>query len=156
MESSKIKNTVIITLALLLLAAIGVIVWYLTSPPTSGADQGIVKLTPTPAGETAPDGIQIPGYARLEADSTTGELQVLFQNPEGNPCTFQIELILKDTGESVYKSPDIEPGFGVERPRLSKTPAPGAYAAVISYTTQSLEDKTPMNGASVETTLVVQ
>lgn len=41
MESSKIKNTVIITLALLLLAAIGVIVWYLTSPPTSGADQAL-------------------------------------------------------------------------------------------------------------------
>lgn len=100
--------------------------------------------------------IQIPGYPQLAADSATGVVSVMFQNPEGNPCYFQIDLVLQDTGETIYKSGLLEPGTGIENPKLGTIPDPGVYSAVIVYNTRSLTDNSPMNGASIQTELTVQ
>lgn len=156
MEHSKIKNIIIAVLAVLLLAAIGFIAWYFTRPVAPELERGTVSLTPTPTGQQAPDGIQIPGYPQLVADSATGVVSVMFQNPEGNLCYFQIDLVLQDTGETIYKSGLFEPGTGIENPKLDTVPAPGVYSAVIVYNTQSMTDNSPMNGASIQTELTVQ
>lgn len=156
MEHSKIKNIIIVVLAVLLLAAVGFIAWYFTRPEAPELERGAVALTPTPTGQQAPDGIQIPGYPQLVADSATGVVSVMFQNPEGNPCYFQIDLVLQDTSETIYKSGLFEPGTGIESPKLDTIPAPGVYSAVIVYNTQSLTDNSSMNGASIQTELTVQ
>lgn len=156
MEHSKIKNIIIGILAVLLLAAVGFIAWYSTRPAAPELERSVVSLAPTPTGQQAPDGIQIPGYPQLAADSATGVVSVMFQNPEGNPCYFQIDLVLQDTGETIYKSGLLEPGTGIENPKLGTIPYPGVYSAVIVYNTRSLTDNSPMNGASIQTELTVQ
>ncbi|WP_195267203.1 hypothetical protein [Eubacterium sp. 1001713B170207_170306_E7] len=156
MEKSKAKNGLIIVLALLLLAAIGFIAWRFAGGREPGMEPGVVALTPTPEGQQAPDGIQVPGYPLLTASSSTGVLAVQFENPEGNPCTFQIDLVLEDTGETIYQSGLFKPGTGIRNPKLDKVPAPGSYNATIVYNTKGLEDDSPMNGAAVKTQLIVE
>ena len=77
-------------------------------------------------------------------------------NPEGNPCYFTFELVLKDTNETLYTSKMVEPGKAITNVTLSHGLEKGEYQAVIKISTASLEDGSAMNGANVETTLIVQ
>lgn len=153
------KRTTVLILALLVLlvCAAGVIAWMVTHPPAPLVlEPNVVALTPTPQGETAPkDGIQIPGYPTLSADSATGAINTVFQNPEGNRCYFELTLTRSDTGEELWRSAKFKPGTGIQNPVLTTTLPPGTYPAVLTYTTTSLKDQSPMNGAVINTQLVV-
>lgn len=100
-------------------------------------------------------GIAVPGYPSIEFPANTKDVQVVLLNPKDNPCYFTFELILKDTGESLYKSKQVPPGKAVTDITLAHALKPGKYEAVIQIATSSLEDQSPMNGANVETTLIV-
>ena len=78
------------------------------------------------------------------------------ENPAGNPCYFTFELVLKDTNETLYTSKMVEPGKAITNVTLSHGLEKGEYQAVIKISTASLEDGSAMNGANVETTLIVQ
>lgn len=153
------KTVIIIVLALLLAAALGVIAWMATRPaePAEPADldPDAVALAPTPQDDPVPDGIQIPGYPRLSVDTSTGSVDALFQNPEGNPCYFELTLTLNDTGEVLWQSSRFKPGTGIQNPALDVIPPPGTYPATLTYTTTSLEDERPLNGAVINTQLDV-
>ena len=101
-------------------------------------------------------GIKIPGYPSitLPADQQTVNMALL--NPEGNPCYFTFEIVLKDTGESIYQSKLVPPGQAITEISMSKALPAGEYAATIKITTTSLEDGSAMNGANVETVLIVK
>lgn len=102
-------------------------------------------------------GIAIPGYPSIKLPANTKEVQVALLNPEGNPCYFQFEIVLKDGGESLYQSKLVPPGKAVTNLTLSRGLAAGEYEATIQIFTTSLSDgQTPMNGANVETILIVQ
>ena len=92
-----------------------------------------------------PEGIRIPGYPEMN-----------LENPAGNPCYFTFELVLKDTNETLYTSKMVEPGKAITNVTLSHGLEKGEYPAVIKISTVSLEDGSAMNGANVETTLIVQ
>ena len=77
-------------------------------------------------------------------------------NPEGNPCYFTFELVLKDSGETLYKSKMVPPGKAITKITLSRALPAGEYNATIKITTASLENGGAMNGANVETVLKVQ
>ena len=77
-------------------------------------------------------------------------------NPEGNPCYFTFEIVLSDTGESIYKSAMVEPGKTISNVKLNHSLSAGEYKAVIKISTSSLTDGTAMNGANVETTIVAK
>lgn len=102
------------------------------------------------------EGIAIPGYPSIGLPSGTKDVQVALLNPEGNPCYFTFELILKDTDESLYTSKLVPPGKAVTDITLSRELEPGDYDATIKITTSSLSDQSPMNGANVETVLIVK
>lgn len=104
----------------------------------------------------ASEGIAIPGYPSIGLPADTKDVQVALLNPEGNPCYFTFELVLKDTGESLYTSKQVPPGKAVTDVTLSRALEPGEYEATIRITTASLKDQSPMNGANVETTLIVK
>ena len=153
----KRTNILIIALLVLLACAGGVIAWLvLHQPDPLELEPNVVALTPTPQGEKAPDGIQIPGYPTLSVDSATGTVNTVFQNPEGNRCYFELTLTRTDTGETLWQSAKFKPGTGIQNPTLSTTPPPGTYPAALTYTTTSLQDQSPMNGAVINTQLVVQ
>ena len=111
-------------------------------------------VKPQDTGGVVP-GIAIPGYKSITVDANKTDVKVNFQNPEGNPCYFEISLLLDD-GTELYKSKMVEPGKGLYDISLSKALEPGEYGAVVKYGTYSLADLSPMNGAEVKITLIAQ
>ncbi len=107
------------------------------------------------AGGTA-TGIKIPGYPRIPVKSGSTTAPVALLNPEGNPCYFCFEIVIEETGESLYKSKMVPPGQAISGITLSRVLEKGKYPALIKITTFSLEDGSTMNGANVETAIDVQ
>lgn len=103
-----------------------------------------------------PEGIRIPGYPKIIIPADTKDVTMNLKNPEGNPCYFTFEIVLKEEEESIYRSKMVEPGTAITNVTLSRTLEKGEYPAVIKITTTSLADGLEMNGANVETLLVVQ
>ena len=101
-------------------------------------------------------GIKIPGYPSITLPADQETVNVALLNPEGNPCYFTFELVLKDTEETLYKSKLVPPGQAITEITMSKALAAGEYNATIKITTTSLEDGSAMNGANVETILIVK
>lgn len=101
-------------------------------------------------------GIKIPGYPSITLPANKKNVTVALLNPEGNPCYFTFELVLKDTDEVLYTSKMVPPGQAISDITLSRALPAGKYNAVIRISTASLEDGSTMNGANVETVLIVQ
>ena len=166
------KKTLIIALIVLLLLIAGTVTlalgwntWF-----GSGAPQGptgeleIDENAKDWNGQTLPDktddapavGIKIPGYPSITLPKGQKTVNVALLNPEGNPCYFTFEIVLKETGESLYKSKLVPPGKAITEITMSRALSAGEYNATIKITTTSLEDGSAMNGANVETVLIVK
>ena len=115
-------------------------------------------------GEKLPDktddapaaGIKIPGYPSITLPADQQTVNVALLNPEGNPCYFTFEIVLKDSGETLYKSKMVPPGQAITEITMYKALPAGEYDATIKITTNSLTDGSAMNGANVETVLIVK
>ncbi len=173
----KKQHIIIIVLIVLLLVGGGVLIglnwnsWFGgEKPPSSQTAQtsqsgANVELDPN-AGEYtgskpedkggAAQGIKIPGYPSITIEKDTTDVTMALLNPEGNPCYFKFEIALKDGDETIYESKYVEPGKSISSVTLSKPLAEGEYPAVIKITTLSLDGKTPLNGANVETILIAK
>ena len=170
------KKTFIIALIVLLLLIVGAVMvalnwstWFGNEPPTipPSNQNGSLDIDPG-AGEwngaqipdQTPDapavGIKIPGYPSITLPKNQETVNVALVNPEGNPCYFTFELVLKDTGESLYKSKLVPPGQAITQITMAKALEAGEYNAVIKISTTSTADGSAMNGANVETVLIVK
>ena len=131
---------------------------------TSQSDTG-VELDPNAGDWTgskpedkggAAQGIKIPGYPSITIAKDTTDVTMALLNPEGNPCYFKFEIVLKDSNETIYESKYVEPGKSISDVKLTKPLSEGEHPAVIKITTLSLDGKTPLNGANVETVLIAR
>lgn len=100
--------------------------------------------------------IKIPGYPSITLPAGQTNVQMELWNPDGNPCYFTFELVLKDSDEVLYTSKLVPPGDVISDVTLSRALDAGEYQATLRITTTSLEDGSAMNGANVETVLIVQ
>ena len=100
--------------------------------------------------------IKIPGYTSILIDKDKKDVEIALINPSGNPCYFEYELVLMENGESLYRSSFIPPGKMIKGVRLNRALKEGEYKAFIRITTTSISDNSPMNGANLETVLVVK
>lgn len=166
------KRTLVILLVVVLLLVSGGIVLGLNWHNWFGGDEPSVSDIFSPdldpdaqdwTGEKPEDksgeesvGIQIPGYPSITLPANTENVTVALLNPEGNPCYFTFELVLDDTDEVLYTSGMVAPGKVITDITLSRALAAGEYNATIRISTASLEDGSAMNGANVETVLIVQ
>ena len=103
-----------------------------------------------------PTGIRIPGYPKITIPADTTDVTMNLKNPEGNPCYFTFALVLTDNEETIYTSKMVEPGKAITEVTLSRALEAGEYPAEIRIITSSLKDGSAMNGANVETVLVVE
>ncbi len=101
-------------------------------------------------------GIKIPGYPSITLAADQQTVNAALVNPEGNPCYFTFEIVLKDSGESIFQSKLVPPGQALTEITMSRALSAGEYEATIKITTTSLADGSAMNGANVETVLVVR
>ena len=169
------EKTFIIVLVVLFLLIVGIVTlvlnwnnWFGSAPdgPSSsqtgdldidpGADDWDGEKLPDKTDDAPAAGIKIPGYPSITLPKDQKTVNVALLNPEGNPCYFTFEIVLKDTGESLYKSKLVPPGKAITEITMSKALSVGQYEATIKITTTSLEDGSAMNGANVETVLIVK
>ena len=170
------KKTLIISLIVLLLLIVGVVTlalnwnnWFGDAQPTgpSSSQNGNLDIDENAGdwnGQTLPDktddapavGIKIPGYPSITLPKDQKTVNVALLNPEGNPCYFTFEIVLKETGESLYKSKLVPPGKAITEITMARALSAGQYEATIKISTTSLEDGSAMNGANVETVLIVK
>ena len=121
-----------------------------------GADDWNGQQLPDKTDNAPAVGIKIPGYPSITLPKDQKTVNVALLNPEGNPCYFAFEIVLKDTGESLYKSKLVPPGKAITEITMSRALSAGAYNATIKITTTSVADGSAMNGANVETVLIVK
>ena len=169
------KKTLSLSLIVLLLLIVGVVTlalnwnnWFGSAPDGPSSSQtGNLDIDENAGdwnGEKIPDktdnaptaGIKIPGYPSITLPKDQKTVNVALLNPEGNPCYFTFEIVLKDTGESLYKSKLVPPGKAITEITMSKALPAGEYDATIKITTTSVADGSAMNGANVETVLIVK
>lgn len=165
------KRTLIIIIMVVLLLIVGGITmglnwnnWFGEKPPASQTDfnPDIDGDAGEWTGEKPKDkggeatGIKIPGYPSITLPADKKDVTVALLNPEGNPCYFTFKLVLKDSGETLYTSKMVPPGKAISKISLNRALPIGEYNATIQITTSSLEDGTAMNGANVETVLIVK
>lgn len=101
-------------------------------------------------------GIKIPGYPSITITKDTQDVQMALMNPEGNPCYFKFEIVLKDSNETIFESKYVKPGDCIYDVHLNKPLAEGEYPATIKISTIALDQETPLNGANVETVLITK
>ena len=169
------KKTLIVALVVLLLLVVGAVTvalnwnnWFGDVPDGPSSSQtGDLDIDPGANdwdGQKLPDktddapavGIKIPGYPSITLPKNQKTVNVALLNPEGNPCYFTFEIVLKETGESLYKSKLVPPGKAITEITIAKALPAGEYDATIKITTTSLADGSAMNGANVETVLIVK
>ena len=169
------KKTLSLSLIVLLLLIVGVFVlalnwnhWFADVPEGPSSSQtGNLDIDENAGdwnGGKLPDktdnapaaGIKIPGYPSITLPKDQKTVNVALLNPEGNPCYFTFEIVLKDTGESIYKSKLVPPGKAITEITMSRALSAGEYNATIKITTTSVADGSAMNGANVETVLIVK
>ena len=108
------------------------------------------------AGEVTPGNILAPGYKDVTFPAGKKDVQIILPNPEGNPCYFRYVLILKESGETVYRSGLIPPGKVITAITLSRPLEPGQYAMEIRVETFDLEERSSMNGITMDVNLSVR
>ena len=162
------KHIVIGVIILLLLLIFGIVLganwnnWFGDRQPENEArldiDPNAGEFTEEPRrdeeGEDA--GIKIPGYPSITIAKDTTNVRMALMNPEGNPCYFKFEIVLKDTGETIYESQYVPPGKTISDVTLTRPLAEGEYNATIKISTVALDQQTPLNGANVETVLIAK
>ena len=74
----------------------------------------------------------------FEEGGKKGKLGI--ENVPGNRYSLQIDLVLDDTGETIYQSGLIDPGYYIEYVELNKTLKSGEYHATAVFTTYSLDE----------------
>lgn len=97
-----------------------------------------------------PDRITLPGYDTISMAAGTDTAYVALWNPDTNPCYFQFEISLEDSGEVVYESGLIPPGEAVTEVKFNRTFSAGLYPVIIRISSYNLQDyEKEMNGGEV-------
>ena len=107
------------------------------------------------AGDVDANSITVPGYADVFFPAGKKQVQIVLLNPDQNPCYFRFSLLLGEDGEELYRSGLIPPGMAVTEIELSRALDAGEYALCIRIEAFSLADRSEMNGADIETKLIV-
>ena len=147
-QQKNLRMIVLGALAAVLLIAAGIV---LTRPK---ADEPLPAREPV---EKLTDGIDLPGYSELVFKAGVREQNVALQNPPQNFCYIQPSLWLAD-GTLLWRGQLIAPGDVGDTMTLVHPLAAGEYRdAVLRYDCFRMdEEKTPLNGASGNLTLIVQ
>lgn len=74
----------------------------------------------------------------------------LIQNIEQNKFSQQVTVLKKETGEILYESPVIDPGYKVETDKVQKTLDAGTYDCLARFTIMDTETHEAVNTVDLE------
>lgn len=110
------------------------------------------------AGTTLPD-ISIPGWTAIKLPAESAEADISLHNPLANEGYYALSFTLKlaDTGETIFTTGSIEPGYKCTHVMLKRELEPGEYDAILFVQPYLLDElKTPTNNAELEILLIVE
>lgn len=118
---------------------------------------GDIELTTIKKLDTTNLTIACPGLSTMNFKAGQTEQEHILRNPEGNPCYFQFQIILDETGETIYLSDLVPPGYAIAKFNLNHALEAGTYPATVKYNTFSFDaEQSPLNGTQMKTTIVVE
>lgn len=158
----------LILLGLLLLAGLGLLIHNVVTasatpePPTnplgvidSNAERGEGQYSVPEKTDTRGRQIKVNGIAEMNLKAGVREQNFVFSNPEENPCFFVIEVVLADSGEVIYTSNLLPPGYSISNFTLNRALDAGSYRAVVHVKTYSFDkEQRPLNNMDIKTTIV--
>ena len=99
--------------------------------------------------------IKINGIPEMKLKAGTKEQTFVFSNPEENPCYFVIEIELADTGEIIYTSNLLPPGYSISAFTMNKALEAGTYNAIVHVKTFSFDsEQRKLNNMDIKTTII--
>ena len=108
---------------------------------------------------TSLPGISIPGWGAIKLPSGVKEADVSLHNPESIQGYYDLSFTLKlvDSGEVLFSTGTIKPGYKCPHVTLTKELEPGEYEAIMFVQPYLQdEDQTPTNNAELEILLIVE
>lgn len=160
----------LILLAALLLAGLGLLIRHAVitnakpEPETrapgvidSNAIEGEGQYSIPEKTDTKGRQIKVNGIAEMKLKAGSREQNFVFSNPAENPCYFQIEVVLIDSGESIYTSNLLPPGYSISNFTMNRALEAGSYRAVVHFKTYSFDkEQRPLNNMDIKTTIVAE
>ena len=100
--------------------------------------------------------LMIPGYDKVTVSAGDTNLKMPLINPDGNPCFLTFEIILSDTGETLYTSDMVAPRARVEGFTAAKAFEEGEYEAVMVIRSYEPGDRAAVNVIHAEFMIVAE
>ena len=168
MKATKNK-TMLIVLAVLLLCAIGFGLWFFLLRDTgyeryefdtdamAGRIQTMteeeIQAELNRVVEEGMFNISIASAIVFEAPDAEGEARI--ENVAANNYHMQVDIILDESGETVYSSKLIQPGYSIENIKLSEKLEPGEYEATAIFSAITKNDMKLFGTAGAQIKLYV-
>lgn len=148
---------ILIPLLILLLVVSVLFLWQNGKEDKSFLDEAAIAYQmPNGVKNENPEEIMMPVFSTLYTKKDGSSVEASLANPEGNPCYFKYQILLKDNRKSLYSGEWIEPGYAVREIKLKEKLEPGEYPIIIKIKTGSLDDyKQELNGGEIEALLKV-
>jgi hypothetical protein len=87
--------------------------------------------------------------------TSDGEGEARIENVASNRYNMQVDIFLDDTGECIYSSQLIRPGYSIEKIHSEKPLPPGEYEATAVFTALTLEENQQYGQAAAQIRLYV-
>ena len=150
----------IVCMIFILIALLGTSM-YLVFQAARPADDAPIKIAAGEMYNPNPENIRLPGITTVYAQAGKTKVNQMLLNVEGNAYNLTYTIFLKDTGEVIYESTAIPPGYGVKEFDLYRTFERGEYPITVHVSSSALEDDTgessaAFNAGELEATLVVE
>lgn len=87
----------------------------------------------------------------FENGSAQGTLNI--ENIPGNHYSMKVKIVLDETGQTVYESKLIDPGYYIEKAALSEPLVKGQYPATATFTAVDMQTDDEMGTAAAKITL---
>lgn len=105
--------------------------------------------------------IRLPGIEYMYAAENDTHVNQLLLNVEGNAVDLTYEIRLEETDELIYRSKEIEPGYGVREFNMLRTFQKGSYPITITALSSAQDDDdteedAAYNAGQLKATLVVE
>lgn len=108
-----------------------------------------------------PENIRLPGITEVHAQAGSTRVSQLLLNVEGNAYNLTYTITLNETGEELYVSQPIPPGYGVREFDMERTLEAGSYPITIHVASSALESdesesSAAYNAGELAATLIVR
>lgn len=104
-----------------------------------------------------PNQILLPGIEEIHVQENETAVEYALFNPKGNICNLQYIIKLTDSGEVLYTSKQVKPGYAVTKFDLTRTFNKGEYPITVEMISFDTNDgETRFNSGVMDVKLVVE